>query len=144
MTVDGISIDPDIMGGSPCIAGTRIPVFVILEKLEAGYTFDRIVEAYPHLVIDQIKAAVRFAIGEVSVTITSDLGSILEKLDKINAELWDYLDSHPELNGELPSPLWRQDPLAELIITNGKFSGMIELDDLVIGDDDASGVYEKG
>jgi uncharacterized protein (DUF433 family) len=60
-TVKQITVDPNIMHGAPCIAGTRIPVYVILEKLEGGYNIDKICQAYPHLTGEQIKAAVRYA-----------------------------------------------------------------------------------
>jgi len=57
-----ISVDPAIAGGKPCIKGTRIPVFMILELIESGTTFDEIIrDYYPSLSIEQIKACVRYA-----------------------------------------------------------------------------------
>ncbi len=53
--------DPSIMMGKPVIAGTRITVELILEKLSAGETFDQIVEAHPRLTHDSIKEALSFA-----------------------------------------------------------------------------------
>lgn len=49
------------MMGKPVVAGTRIPVELILEKLSAGETFDQIIEAYPRLTREGILAALRFA-----------------------------------------------------------------------------------
>ncbi len=57
---DGISIDPAIMMGKPCIAGTRITVELILEKLAAGEPFEQILEAYPHLTEKSIQDAFAF------------------------------------------------------------------------------------
>lgn len=43
------------------IKGTRIPVYLILELLSAGYDFKRIIDAYPTLTKKDIKAAVEYA-----------------------------------------------------------------------------------
>ena len=58
---DRIEINPEICHGKPCIKGTRIMVSIILEWLEAGKTFDEIIEAYPTLKKEDISAAIRFA-----------------------------------------------------------------------------------
>lgn len=42
-----IEIRPDVMFGKPCLKGTRIPVYLILEKLAAGETAEQILAAYP-------------------------------------------------------------------------------------------------
>lgn len=57
----GIEINPKIMFGKPVIAGTRIPVEIILEKLEAGQTTTEIFKDYPRLTEEDIKAALAFA-----------------------------------------------------------------------------------
>lgn len=54
-------MNPKILGGKPVIRGTRIPVYLILELLSAGYDFKRIMEAYPALKEEDIKAAVEYA-----------------------------------------------------------------------------------
>ena len=56
-----ITIDPEIQHGKPCIRGTRIPVYIILEMLEHGMTFQEILEEYPHIKKDDIKACLVFA-----------------------------------------------------------------------------------
>jgi uncharacterized protein (DUF433 family) len=56
-----VEANPKILGGKPVIKGTRIPVYLILELLSAGYDFKRIIEAYPTLTADDIKAAVNYA-----------------------------------------------------------------------------------
>ena len=53
--------DPAIMQGKPVIAGTRITVELILEKLAAGETVDDILEAHPRLTPEAIQAALAFA-----------------------------------------------------------------------------------
>ena len=58
-----ISADWRIMHGVPCIAGTRIPVYMIVSLIEEGYTFKRILKLYPHITEGQIKAALRYAVN---------------------------------------------------------------------------------
>ena len=53
--------DPAIMVGKPVIAGTRITVELILEKLGAGETIEQIIEAHPRLTHVGINAALAFA-----------------------------------------------------------------------------------
>lgn len=53
--------DPAVMMGKPVIAGTRITVELILEKMAAGETEDQIMEAHPHLTREGIRAALAFA-----------------------------------------------------------------------------------
>lgn len=53
--------DPAIMMGKPVIAGTRLTVELILEKLAAGESIDQLLEAHPRLTSDAIHAALAFA-----------------------------------------------------------------------------------
>ena len=53
--------NPDVMMGKPVIAGTRITVELILEKLAAGETVEQILEAHPRLNEHAIRAALAFA-----------------------------------------------------------------------------------
>ena len=52
---------PDVMLGKPCLQGTRIPVYLILEKLAAGETSEIILTAYPQLKPEHIKASLEYA-----------------------------------------------------------------------------------
>lgn len=61
MKEDLIQIDPSIMMGKPVVAGTRITVELILEKLAAGETTEQILAAHPRLTQDAIQAALAFA-----------------------------------------------------------------------------------
>jgi uncharacterized protein (DUF433 family) len=56
-----IQSDPSVMMGKPVIAGTRIPVELILEKLAAGETIDQLLEAHPRLTRECVLAALNFA-----------------------------------------------------------------------------------
>jgi uncharacterized protein (DUF433 family) len=53
--------DPNIMMGKPVIAGTRITVELILDKLAAGETVEDILAAHPRLTADAVRAAISFA-----------------------------------------------------------------------------------
>ena len=53
--------DPAVMMGKPVIAGTRITVELILEKLAAGETVEQMLEAHPRLTREAIQAALAFA-----------------------------------------------------------------------------------
>ncbi len=61
MDANLIQSDPDVMMGKPVIAGTRITVELILEKLSAGETVEQILEAHPRLTREGIFAALKFA-----------------------------------------------------------------------------------
>ena len=63
-----IVIDPAIHHGEPCITGTRVPVSVIVGSIADGDTSEQIVEAYPQLSADDIKAALKFAAEAVNNT----------------------------------------------------------------------------
>ncbi len=56
-----ISRDPDVMLGKPVIKGTRITVEIILRKYAAGMSAAEIIESYPHIGEDDIRAALDFA-----------------------------------------------------------------------------------
>jgi len=56
-----IQSDPKIMMGKPVVAGTRITVELILEKLAAGETIEQILEEHPRLTKQAVLAAIQFA-----------------------------------------------------------------------------------
>ncbi len=56
-----ISVDSKICSDKPCIQGTRLPVSVILGMVAGGYSVDRVVEAYPELVREDVSAALEYA-----------------------------------------------------------------------------------
>lgn len=55
-----ISIDPNVCFGKPCIRGTRIWVSLILDFLANGTTIEELLEEYPQLEIEDIRAALAY------------------------------------------------------------------------------------
>ena len=55
-----ISSDPNIMGGVPCITGTRVPVRAVWGFHKDGYSIAWIMEEYPTLTQEQIEAAIEW------------------------------------------------------------------------------------
>ena len=55
-----ISINPNICFGKPCIRGTRIWVSLLLDFLADGMTIQEVIEEYPHLKIEDIRAALAY------------------------------------------------------------------------------------
>ena len=65
----GITIDPQVVHGRPVIAGTRVPVEVVVGELASGSSFDDVMQDY-HLKNEQIRAALAYAahmLGSASV-----------------------------------------------------------------------------
>lgn len=56
-----IESNPAVMMGKPVVAGTRITVELILEKLAAGESIEQLLDAYPRLTRQSIYAALAFA-----------------------------------------------------------------------------------
>jgi len=56
-----ITIDPDVRSGKPCIKGTRITVGDILQWLASGMSFAEILDDFPLLKEEHIRAALAFA-----------------------------------------------------------------------------------
>ena len=63
-----ISHDISIMGGKPCITGTRITVGMILMQISEGVTPDGLIKEYPNLTIDDITDALQYAAWAVGTT----------------------------------------------------------------------------
>jgi uncharacterized protein (DUF433 family) len=58
---DRIEVNPAILAGKPVIRGTRIPVYLLLDMLAAGATFEQILAEYPALHRADLEAALRYA-----------------------------------------------------------------------------------
>lgn len=63
---DRIVIEPSIHHGDPCIKGTRVPVSVIVGSIADGDTPAAIIDAWPQLNEDDIRAALKFAAEAVN------------------------------------------------------------------------------
>jgi len=59
---DRINIDPKILFGKPVFKGTRIPISIVLKMLRDGATFQKILNEYPRLTEDDIKAALDYSV----------------------------------------------------------------------------------
>ncbi len=59
--------DPQIMMGKPVIAGTRITVEHILEQLAGGRTIQDILDAHPHVTLEEVQAAIIYAAESVRI-----------------------------------------------------------------------------
>lgn len=60
-----ITLDPNVMGGKPCIRGMRVTVGTIIGLIASGHTFKEILAAYPYLVEEDLKAALSYAAWRV-------------------------------------------------------------------------------
>jgi uncharacterized protein (DUF433 family) len=56
-----ISSDPAVLLGKPVVKGTRISVELILGWLANGWTYEQVLESYPHIVREDILAALAFS-----------------------------------------------------------------------------------
>ncbi|MEH2457218.1 DUF433 domain-containing protein [Nostoc sp.] len=56
-----ITQNPNVCYGKPCIKGTRIMVSVILDNFAEGLTFEEIIQEYPLLALEDIRAAIAYA-----------------------------------------------------------------------------------
>jgi uncharacterized protein (DUF433 family) len=66
MTTSRIEIDPQVMMGKPVIRGTRITVELILNKLGEGATERELLEDYPHLTPEDLRAAIAYGAASVA------------------------------------------------------------------------------
>ena len=55
-----ITLDPQVMGGKPCVRGLRVTVGTILGLLAAGHSVEEILQAYPYLEADDIRDALAY------------------------------------------------------------------------------------
>ena len=62
--------DPKVLGGEPCIRGTRIHVAVVLDSLAEGLTPAEIIDHFPPLTEDDVRAAVAYA-AELARTVSA-------------------------------------------------------------------------
>jgi uncharacterized protein (DUF433 family) len=58
---DHISIDPQVLVGKPVVRGTRIAVELVVELMANGWTPEQILENYPNLTAEDIRACLAYA-----------------------------------------------------------------------------------
>jgi uncharacterized protein (DUF433 family) len=56
-----ITIDPDVMGGKPCVRGMRVTVSMIVEAIAAGRTVEELLADFPYLDEQDIREALAYA-----------------------------------------------------------------------------------
>jgi uncharacterized protein (DUF433 family) len=56
MMEDVVTINPEIMHGTPCFSGTRVPVKSLFDHLEGGYTVEYFLSQFPSVSRDQVVA----------------------------------------------------------------------------------------
>ncbi len=61
MRFERITVEPNKMGGAPCIRGLRIPVATVVGMVADGMSDDEILRAYPDLEPEDIREALRYA-----------------------------------------------------------------------------------
>ena len=66
MHLDRITVDPDRMGGLPCIRDLRVTVSMVLGQLAAGRTHGEVLADYPYLEPEDITAALEFGAARVN------------------------------------------------------------------------------
>jgi uncharacterized protein (DUF433 family) len=61
-----VSVNPDIAVGKPTITGTRIPVQLVLSKLAHSWNVEELLDDYPSMTIDDIRACIAYAADAVA------------------------------------------------------------------------------
>ncbi len=61
-----VEINPFVMQGKPVIRGTRIPVELLLRKLAEGATIEDLLDAYPRLSAEDVRAALAYAADTIA------------------------------------------------------------------------------
>ena len=72
---DRIEINSAVMQGKPVIRGTRIPVELLLRKLAEEARTEELLDAYPRLVEDDIRAALAYAAGVIAHETVLEIGT---------------------------------------------------------------------
>jgi uncharacterized protein (DUF433 family) len=65
MTFERVAVDHRIMGGVPCVRGTRIPVTTVVAMVAEAMAIDEIVSEFPQLSPEYVRDALRYAAAAV-------------------------------------------------------------------------------
>lgn len=63
--MDPIKIDPEIMGGTPCFAGTRVPIKNLFDYLRNGHTLDVFLDHFPSVCREHALSVIEIAAGRL-------------------------------------------------------------------------------
>lgn len=66
MSTERVELNPAVLAGKPVIRGTRIPVELLLRKLAEGATENDLLDAYPRLALEDIRAALEYAADAIA------------------------------------------------------------------------------
>jgi len=75
MSESMIVSDPKVMMGKPVVAGTRVTVDLILEKLGSGESIEAVLESHPRLTREGVMAALRFAAQALGAEVVYPVGA---------------------------------------------------------------------
>jgi uncharacterized protein (DUF433 family) len=64
-TLSRITLDPAVMGGKPCIRGTRVTVGTVVGLIASGQTKETIIKAYPYIQAQDVQEALEYAAWRV-------------------------------------------------------------------------------
>lgn len=73
MQLNRITLNPEVMGGKPCIRGLRVTVGMIVGLLAAGHSENEVLSLYPYLELDDLREALSYAawrVEEIEVPLT--------------------------------------------------------------------------
>ncbi|MEX2301750.1 MAG: DUF433 domain-containing protein [Bryobacterales bacterium] len=73
--IERIEVDPSVMQGKPVVRGTRVPVELLLRKLAEGASYEDLLDAYPRLTADDIRAALAYAADRIAHETVLPVGS---------------------------------------------------------------------
>jgi uncharacterized protein (DUF433 family) len=85
MKFERITVNPEQMGGVPCVRGLRIPVVTIVGMVAEGITEAEILRAYPDLKEEDIREALRYAAEDIKagrVTTFDSVGHLIKGLEQ--------------------------------------------------------------
>ncbi|MBD2005584.1 MULTISPECIES: DUF433 domain-containing protein [Cyanophyceae] len=63
-----ITLNPEVMGGKPCIRGLRVTVGTVIGLMASGYCTEDILKAYPYLEAEDLREALAYAAWRVEET----------------------------------------------------------------------------
>ena len=72
MQANVVSVNKNVQGGTPCFAGTRVPVSSLFDHIEGGYTIDYFLSQFPSVKREQVIALLESARARVEQEVTLD------------------------------------------------------------------------